>query len=269
MKVLSVSLQKGGVGKSTITANLAVGMSKIIGERERILVVDMDHQGNLTYQMLGNPSDVEKTAIELFTPGEKYKATDIVHNTRFKNIEIIPSNLALSKAELYTSQIIDAHNRLAQYLKQVVFMYDYVFIDCPPSLGLLTLNALIASDYVLIPVVPEKYATMAITQMMDTIKMARAFNEKLQLAGIVPSIVDMRYRIHRATMKTLETNFGNMLLKDKYIGTNAPLKDAANRRQTIFEYDNRAASYKHFQNLASYVHRLMRITENEKRSETA
>ena len=126
MKVLSVSLQKGGVGKSTITANLAVGMSKIIGERERILVVDMDHQGNLTYQMLGNPSDVEKTAIELFTPGEKYKATDIVHNTRFKNIEIIPSNLALSKAELYTSQIIDAHNRLAQYLKQVVFMYDYV-----------------------------------------------------------------------------------------------------------------------------------------------
>ena len=100
MKVLSISLQKGGVGKSTITANLAVGLSRIINSRERILVVDMDHQGNLTYQMLGNPAEIDKTAIELFNVEGKYKKTDIVHNTRFKNLEIIPSNLSLSKAEL-------------------------------------------------------------------------------------------------------------------------------------------------------------------------
>lgn len=262
MKVLSISLQKGGVGKSTITANLAVGLSRIINSRERILVVDMDHQGNLTYQMLGNPAELGKTAIELFNVEGKYKKTDIVHNTRFKNLEIIPSNLSLSKAELYTSQIINAHTRLNDYLHQVVFMYDYVIIDCPPSLGLFTLNALISSDYVMIPVVPEKYAVMAVSQMMETIKIARSFNDKLQLAGIVPSILDMRYRIHRSTMDTLKANFGNLLLTDYYIGTNAPLKDAANVKKTIFEYETRAASYKQFQNLAQYVYRLLRADEN-------
>lgn len=263
MKVLSIASQKGGVGKSTIAANLAVGMSRIISDRERILVVDMDHQGNLTYQMLGNPQEIEKTAIELFNVEGKYKNNDIVYNTRFKNIETIPANLSLSKAELYTSQIINAHTRLNDYLHQILFMYNYVIIDCPPSLGLFTLNALIASDYVMIPVVPEKYAVMAIAQMMETIKIARSFNDNLQLGGIIPSMVDMRYRVHKATMKTLSGSFGNLLLGSCSIGTNAPLKDAANIRKTIFEYEHRAASYKDFQDLASYTYRLLKEQKDE------
>jgi chromosome partitioning protein len=268
MKVLSVSLQKGGVGKSTVTANLAAGISRIASPGERILLIDMDPQGNLTYQMLGAPEEIQNTAVELFNVDGKYKGREIVHNTRFKNIEIIPANLTLTKAELHIPQIINAHARLSAYLSEVMFMYNYVIIDCPPSLGLFTLNALIASDYVIIPVVPEKYAVMAIGQMVDTIRIARSFNEKLEIIGILPSIVDLRYRLHKATMKSLIKTFGSLVLTEYAIGTNAPLKDAANLKKTIFEYEPRATSHKQFQNLASYIYEVFRSGLNGKEGNT-
>jgi len=260
MKTVSIINQKGGVSKTTIAVNLAGGINKLY-PKLRLLFIDTDPQGNSTDVLFGDMEEDLPTIERLFSTSF-YKGIDIIHKTRFEKLDIIPSNIALSAKEFHASTILKGHERIAIYLQQIKDTYDLCIIDCPPSLGLFSLNALMASDYFLIPVVPEKFAIKGIKDLLQTCEVVREVNANLKPLGILPAIVDRRYSLHKDLMEELKEMFDSLALNDLSIKTNAPLKEAANLGKTIFEYDNKAATYKQFLTLSKWL--VERIGLNER-----
>lgn len=251
MKTLAVAVQKGGTGKSTISAHLAAGLAAY---KIRVLSVDIDHQGDCTYLMLGDPQDFEPSMSVLFED-KQYKSGDLIHHTRFEGVDAIPANLSLSVKERRT--ITGSETRLRDYLRLVSPMYDIAIVDCPPSLTLFTVNALMAADHVLCPIVPEKFAVKGVRDFMQTLTDIRESNPNLNFLGVIPSIVDMRYSVHKNILADLKESLGDFLLNQYMISSNAAIKKAANVRQTVYEYDKRARTYKQFLKLSKYVKRVV------------
>lgn len=243
--IIAVSNQKGGVGKTTTTINLAAGLA---GKNKTVLIVDLDPQGNAT-SGLGIEKDVAVTSYDVLL-GER-SLEDGVMETDRPGLYILPANQNLAGAEVELVTMDGRDQRLANALALATF--DYVLIDCPPALGLLTLNALIASNNVLIPVQAEYYALEGLGQLLGTIQAVRqSANPNLEILGVVLTMYDKRTSLSEQVSQELENHFGEKLFKT-VIPRNVRLAEAPSFSKTIFEHDKWSRGAKAYKNLTKEV----------------
>lgn len=228
MIVIAVANQKGGVAKTTTAINLAAGLA---AKNCATLLVDLDAQANAT-QSLPIPEDVELTTFEVLS--EDASVVDAVQKVN-PNFSVLPSHIKLAKLEPQLQGPIAGY-RLRSALESLP--YDYVVIDCPPSLGALTTNALVAATHVLVPVTATYYGLNAVTDFMETFEQVRKIiNPRLRLLGLVVTIFDGRLTIARDVIQLLRETYGDDVF-DTVINKNVRLDEAASGRSDIFTYDS-------------------------------
>jgi len=238
-KVIAICNQKGGVTKTTTTANLGIGL---VMQGKNVLLIDIDPQADLT-TALGWPNN-DDLSITLATIMEQtIKDLDFEHHTAIlkhkEGVELIPSSIELSGMEMNLVNAINRELTLRSYLDQIKHDYDFVIIDCPPSLSMLTINALAAADSVIVPVQAQYLPAKGMTQLMKTIGTVRKkINPNLKVDGVVLTLADMRTNLARMTVDTLRKQYGSVL---KIYKTQIPVAIKAAETsavgQSIFTYD--------------------------------
>ncbi len=232
-KAIAIFNQKGGVGKTTTNINLAACLSL---KGKRVLIVDIDPQGNTTTGMGITKKGLENTSYELLVDSS-VRPESVIMKTNVKNLDIIPASVNLAGAELEMVQVEGRERRLKKALDQVKPKYDYIFIDCPPSLGLLTINSLTAVDSVLIPIQCEFYALEGVSQLMSTIDLVKkGFNPKLEIQGVILSMFDGRTNLSIQVVEEVKKYFKNKVYST-VIPRNVRLAEAPSYGMPITEYD--------------------------------
>ena len=231
MKVISVINQKGGVGKTTTALNIGAGLSEM---GHKVLMVDMDSQAHLTISAGIDSAAVDSTVYDVLK-GDRTISDVMVNIDKFK---LVPSNIQLSKASLTFSGELDWQFLLSDAFKKDpnVNSFDYVLIDCPPSLGVLTINALVASDKLIIPVEVEYLALEGVSQLIKTIKQIQArLNPRLRIGGVLATKFDQRNRSHREIKDMIHKYFDDMMY-ETVIRRNVKLSETPSYGKSIFEY---------------------------------
>ena len=246
--IISVVNQKGGVGKTTTTINLAA----YLGQRgKKVLIVDLDPQGNATSGYGYDKSALESTVYDLLVNDADIK--DVIQTTKRKNIDMCPTNIDLAGAEVELVSAMSRETILKRALEEVSSSYNYILIDCPPSLGLLTLNALAASTGVLVPIQGEYYALEGLTQLVDTINLVkRHLNPQIGIFGVVITMFDGRTQLTRQVTQEVQNYFGEKVFKT-FIPRNIRLAEAPSHGKSIAEYDNKSKGGKAYDALALEV----------------
>lgn len=244
-KAIAIFNQKGGVGKTTTNINLAACLAK---KGKKILVLDIDPQGNTTSGLGIEKKALKKSSYDLMIEDD-INAEDVILKTGVDNLDIIPANVSLSGAEVEMAIIRGREKRLKKALNQVKEKYDFIFIDCPPSLGLLTINSLTAVDSVLIPIQCEFYALEGVAQLMNTIEIVRKnLNEKLYVQGVILSMFDGRTNLSVQVVEEVKKYFREKVYKT-VIPRNVRLAEAPSYGLPIIEYDPKskgAEAYREF-----------------------
>ena len=232
-KAIAIFNQKGGVGKTTTNINLAACLAL---KGKKILIVDIDPQGNTTTGMGITKKGLENTSYELLVDSSVDPQRVIMH-TNVENLDIIPASVNLAGAEIEMVQVEDRERQLKKALDKVKAKYDYIFIDCPPSLGLLTINSLTAVDSVLIPIQCEFYALEGVSQLMSTIELVKkGFNPNLQIQGVILSMFDGRTNLSIQVVEEVKKYFKNKVYTT-VIPRNVRLAEAPSYGMPITEYD--------------------------------
>ncbi len=244
-KVIAVFNQKGGVGKTTTNVNL----SACIAVRGRkVLVVDIDPQGNTTSGLGIDKKELKKTIYDVLI-GEA-KAEEVITQTAVENLSIIPSSVQLAGAEIELTGFEEREKMLKKALEGIKDEYQYVFIDCPPSLGLLTINALTAADSVLIPIQCEYYALEGVGQLMNTIWLVqRGLNPDLKVEGVVLSMFDGRTNLSIQVVDEVKRHFKGMVYTT-IIPRNVRLAEAPSYGVPILMYDPKSKGAEAYEELA-------------------
>ena len=243
-KVIAVANQKGGVGKTTTAVNLA---SSVAAQGKHVLIVDLDPQGNTTSGFGVTKRSVETSVYQLLT-GEAPASAGIQH-TKYR-VDLIASNIQLSGAGLELVNMERRESRLREALTPVLNQYDFIFIDCPPSLGLLTVNALVAADGVIIPIQCEFYALEGVSQLMKTVELVRReMNRNLQITGVILSMFDGRTNLGLQVVQEVKRFFGNKVFKT-VIPKNVRLAEAPSYGLSIVDYDPSSKGAKAYKKLA-------------------
>lgn len=232
MPIIAVSNQKGGVGKTTTTVNLAAALGML---GKRVLLIDMDPQGNATTGLGIAKDDVEHSLTELLQ-GQASLAQSIVRSPTAP-VDVLPSNGDLVSAEVAMMAMPHRESVLKQALKGIEQDYDWVLMDCPPSLNLLTLNALTAANGILVPVQCEYYALEGLAALLGTVDSVRqTVNPNLAIAGLLRTMYDKRNKLAQDVANELLTHFGPQVLAS-VIPRNVRLAEAPSFGQSIFEFD--------------------------------
>lgn len=240
-KIISIANQKGGVGKTTTTVNLSAILAK---RGKKVLLIDADPQGNAT-SGLGVDKEVEYSTYDLLvadTPAE-----EIIKKTEIKNLSICPSNMNLAGAEVQLVSMMSREQRMREKLDEVKDKFDYIFIDCPPSLGLITLNSFTASDSVLIPVQCEYYALEGLGQLFNTVELVKKhLNKSLYIEGALLTMYDIRTNLSNQVVKEVKKYFNNKVYKT-VIPRNVRVSEAPSYGLPITIYDPHSKGAKSYE----------------------
>ncbi len=234
-KIISLANQKGGVGKSTSAINIAAGLGQL---GKRTLLVDLDPQGNTTSGVGINKKQIKTSSYDILI--SRADAESAIVKTRFENLDILPSNITLAGAEF---ELVDADNRENRFktaMEKISDKYDYILVDCPPSLGLLTLNALVASSGVVVPMLCEYFSLEGLTQLMITIReVKKRFNPALDLSGILITMYNGRLNLSAEVLHELKKYYSDKLFKTM-IPRSVRISEAPSYGEPIQYYDRRS-----------------------------
>jgi len=246
--VISIVNQKGGVGKTTTTVNLSAYLAQ---HGEKVLVIDLDPQGNATSGYGFDKSALETSVYDLLV--NDIPITEVIQSTKRENIDMCPTNINLAGAEVELVSAMSRETILKRAVDTISENYDFILIDCPPSLGLLTLNALAASTDVIVPIQGEYYALEGLTQLIDTINLVRKhLNPTIGIFGVVITMFDGRTQLTRQVTEEVRKYFGEKVF-NTVIPRNIRLAEAPSYGKTIVEYDPKSRGGHAYNDLAIEV----------------
>ena len=237
-KVIAIANQKGGVGKTTTTLNVAIGMAR---NGYDVLVIDFDPQGDLTSSLGWKTNDALENSVSLmlddYINDEPIDYDSLILNHP-EAVDVIPANIELADFEMRLVSVINREQTLSNCIEPLRSKYDYIFIDCPPSLGMLTVNALAAADEVLIPVQTQYLPAKGMTKLLQTVnKVQRKINCNLKINGIVMTLADSNTNITRSTIETIRESFSkNIKVFDTIIPKGTKASEATTKGISIYKY---------------------------------
>jgi len=231
-RIISICNQKGGTGKTTTTVNLSAALAEL---NKKILIVDLDPQGNATSGVGVNKNELNKSVYDLLLG--KAIVSEVIISNIYPNLDIIPCNISLTGAEIELVGAISRETKLKKALEALKNNYDYVFIDSPPSLGLLTLNALVASDSIIIPIQCEFYALEGVAQLIKTLNLIKeGLNQALRVDGVLLTMADFRTNLTTEVINEIKEYFKDKVFKS-IIPRNVKLSEAPSHGKPITIYD--------------------------------
>ena len=246
--VIALANQKGGVGKTTTSVNLGACLADA---GKKVLLIDLAPQGNATSGLGIDKKDIDESVYDVLINDVDLKKV-ILHSSH-QGLDIVPTTIALSGAEVELTNLMARETRLKDAFGDVKDEYDYILIDCPPSLGLLTINAFTACDSILIPVQSEYYALEGLSQLLNTIKLVRKhFNSALKIEGVLLTMYDKRTNLGQQVNAEVKKYFGDQVY-ETIIPRNVRLSEAPSHGQAIVDYDKRSTGAKVYQQLAKEV----------------
>ncbi|HGF7253284.1 TPA: ParA family protein [Enterococcus faecium] len=247
-QIISVANQKGGVGKTTTTVNLGACLASL---GKKVLLVDMDAQGNATSGVGIRKPDVTKDIYDVLVNELPIDEATLI--TEHENLSIVPATLQLAGAEIELTSMMARESRLKGSLAEVSSQYDYILIDCPPSLGHLTINSFTASDSILIPVQCEYYALEGLSQLLNTVRLVQKhFNPELEIEGVLLTMYDARTNLGNEVVEEVRKYFREKVY-ETIIPRNIRLSEAPSHGKPIIDYDPRSRGAEVYQALAKEV----------------
>jgi len=247
-KIIAIANQKGGVGKTTTAVNLAASLGVL---EKKVLLIDADPQANATSGLGVNVDEIEKSTYQLLE--HTLKAKEVIIQTDSPNLDLIPAHIDLVAIEI---ELVDQENReqmLRQSIQEIAQNYDYTLIDCAPSLGLLTLNALTAADAVIIPIQCEYFALEGLGKLLNTIKsVQKVHNPDLDIEGLLLTMYDSRLRLSNQVIDEVKKHFANMVF-DTIIQRNVRLSEAPSYGESIIKYDATSRGANNYLSLAEEI----------------
>lgn len=247
-RIIAIANQKGGVGKTTTAINLSACLAE---KGKKVLAVDMDPQGNMTSGLGVDKESVDKTVYDLIIGHAEIE--DVVIKSNYDNLEIVPTSIDLSAAEIELIGIEDKEYIIRGAIEKVKDNYDFIIIDCPPSLSMLTINAMTTADSVLVPIQCEYYALEGLSQLIHTVELVKSrLNERLEIEGVVFTMYDARTNLSLQVVENVKDNLQQNVYKT-IIPRNIRLAEAPSYGMPINQYDPKSAGSDSYMRLAEEV----------------
>lgn len=253
-KTIAIVNQKGGTGKTTVSVNLAVGLAK---RKFKTLLIDLDPQYSATLSLGINSMDLSASIYETLLGEATLK--DAIVDTSISNLTLVPAKGGLSNTDINLANESRYQFRLKESLNSIARQYDYILIDCPPSLGILTINALVAADNVIIPILCDYLSLEGLRQLINSIeKINKGLNSGLTILGILPNMVDLRLNITKESLDLVKNHFKGLVFKNA-IRTCVKVKEAPSFSKSIFDYAPQSIGAKEYTKLVTEI--IRRIKE--------